>query len=230
MELSGRYTELFDEMVEQVLPDQPGESAVFWPLLGREYKRRGLLLVGRAVNGWHVPDPDATTSVSTGARQYSASHTETSWPSRVGADERYNPNRSQFWMAAREVLARLQIAEPADAWSEKLAWSNLYKIAPASGNPGDRLCSVQLASCRALLKREIEELEPARVLLFTGWNWASDVVDELPVTWAVHDTDSRYVDQTGKGMNASWVVARHPQGKPREALVEEVVRGFRDSG
>ena len=73
--------------------------------------------------------------------------------------------------------------------------------------------------------REIEELAPRRVLALTGWNWASDVVGGLPVQWK-EPAAGKYVERIGQANGSVWVVAPHPQGKPRDKVVDQVSRAY----
>ena len=60
-----------------------------------------------------------------------------------------------FWRYAGLISqAVLDIQD--NGWSKQIAWTNLYKIAPAEeGNPSDALCQRQLLACQQILKKEL---------------------------------------------------------------------------
>ena len=114
-------------------------------------------------------------------------------------------------------------------WPSHLVWSNLYKLSPASrGNPGDRVADIQLNGCRDLLELERKTYRPARLLFLTGQDWARPFLDKMVATDEM-DGQFEYVQRAGSlsgDCQARFVVARHPQGKPQEALTKEVLQAF----
>jgi uracil DNA glycosylase superfamily protein len=89
-----------------------------------------------------------------------------------GSRKEYNAARSAFWRAVKGLTAYLNVANiEEDSWPSHLAWTNLYKVAPAEGNnPSNALCDAQFESCASLLRAELEIYAPKRVVFLTGRN------------------------------------------------------------
>jgi hypothetical protein len=122
------------------------------------------------------------------------------------------------------VLAAVDPASRDDPlWSSRLAWSNLAKLAPAEGgNPGGPLLEVQRELGPGLIDREVHELRPRRVLVLTGRSWFEPFArgTGLEVEWR-----DGLVQGVVRERARTWVIAGHPQGKPRPIL-DEVIAAF----
>jgi hypothetical protein len=60
------------------------------------------------------------------------------------------------------------------AWTEKLVWSNLYKIAPQDGkarNPDEGERILQRPECVHLVEQELEEIRPKYCIVYTNDSW-----------------------------------------------------------
>jgi hypothetical protein len=214
---------------------EPAELAAFYPMVGHAYAG-DLLVVGRAVNGWvdrvtvdELRDPGARHRLAEAARRTSLGQDGcpmgwVTWRWSRPAGE-YSTGRSAFWRHVRAVLAAVDPASADDpAWSSRLAWTNLVKLAPWSGgNPGGALLDRQREAGPALLAHEVADLAPARVLVLTGRWWFEPFAERLGL-------DVRWRDGLVEGVahdaGRRWVVAGHPQGKPR-AMLDEVFAAFR---
>ena len=236
--LSSRYEHLYDRLLAAAgaTPGvQPQELAAFWPMVGRAYDGR-LLVVGRAVNGWidqvRVPelaDADYRASTLATLRRTSEGDGTTcpmswvTWRWGRGGGE-YSTARSAFWRLTRGVLRAVDPASLDDpAWSSRLAWSNLAKLAPwGGGNPGGALLDVERQVGPELLMAEVNELKPDRVLVLTGRWWFEPFARHLTLTvdWRVG-----LVEGVAEDASRRWVIAPHPQGK-RRALLGEVIGAF----
>ena len=215
----------------------------FCALKGAHYAG-DLFVFGRAPNGWNKLNikaqvvkekREATLSEIFGVRKNN-NFDPMSWVSQdwgLNKSGKYNPARSAFWRIARQLVHELKIADvDSDQWSSFLAWSNLYKISPyEGGNPSSQLANIQLNDCIELLRYEMSEWAPKRALFLTGKDW----FDALKVPIEVSNSKShfgRYVELAGKlksqktGMEIKVVVAKHPQGKPEEPFIKEVLRAF----
>ena len=130
---------------------------------------------------------------------------------------------SAFWRVIREVMKGLEIASENDPWFSYLVWSNLYKVSPAEGgNPGNKLCCIQLKGCKSLFDTELDIYRPSRLLLLAGWDWARDFVTNDCRT----HNNAGFVEATGRRRKTRIVVARHPQGKPEAEWVKDVLAAF----
>lgn len=219
------------------IPDQ--KLTGFLPMIGRNYSGE-LMVVGRAVNGWDVgfmPADIATASDAYAETVYKSVVKDggcpMDWVSACwGATEGYNTKKSAFWRTIKSVTEQLRIAaDDDDAWPSKLAWSNLYKVAPADGgNPGAALSRLQLQGCIDLMRLEIETHKPNRLVFLTGLDWAFPFIDALGFS-SQKISGQSYVQSFGKakfenGHQLRFVVAAHPQGKSEFTWVAEVVQAL----
>lgn len=178
----------------------------------------GLLMVGRATNGWIEPkDVDDLLD-------YSFKNVEPmKWVNDdAGRKAGYNPRRSAFW----RIVAGIGKSFYSDEWFSYIAWSNLCKVAPQAGNPGDPLYYAQLKTCQKIFETEIEVLHPKAVILFTGYNWAKDFLTYLNggVQPENEESWSKYECKVFLIKKIYYVLTEHPQGKKenrrKQTLIE----------
>ena len=232
--LSTDYEREYAALLEAIQRDrgiQPRELTMFWPKIGRQYDG-DLLVVGRSVNGWFDRwDLDLYTS----PRELAALARRTGeglengdqlgwvlgrWKNRDGG---YDTSTSQFWQTIRRVVLGLVGQDETD-WPSRIAWSNVTKVAPwRSGNPGSPLLALQLAMGPALLAREVDELQPRRVLALTGSWWFRPFAEALgfSVDWR-----SGLVEGVGGRHGRRLVVAVHPMTRSPRAVAEAVLAAF----
>jgi hypothetical protein len=239
--LSTDYEAAYGRLLEAISVTtrvEPATLTAFWPMVGHAYDG-SLLVIGRAVNGWidHIDvaamgDPRARATLLRAARRTAEGTGDCPmrwvtdrWSPGDGA---YSTARSAFWRHVRGVLGSVDPASRDDPhWSSRVAWSNLIKLAPADGgNPGGTLLDIQRTAGVDLLAHEIAELAPRRILVLTGRWWFEPFAHalDLHVSWR-----SGLVVGTAHQPNTTWVIAGHPQGKPR-AILDEVIAAFGDSG
>ena len=200
---------------------------------GHKYSAGGLMVVGRAVNGWtHDVSPEGLSDNSVRYKFKSAIHASANCPmtwvtNQWGATDCYNTRKSAFWRVIREVTVRLGISEESsNDWSSHLVWSNLYKLSPhEGGNPSGALLNAQFDGCKTLFELEIETYRPGRLLLLTGWDWAEPFLGNL---CRVDQPGRKYVERTGRclfgdGQQSRIVVSCHPQGKFEKRWVKEAL-------
>lgn len=232
------------EIFESMILNSVGRDAInlpaidvtgFLAMAGRAWSGE-LMVVGRAVNGWTngvLPDCFAIPSEASkfaklvqdsvaGDDRCPMSWVTDHWGENT---QGYNTKRSAFWRSIRSVVKQLGIADVENtSWSSQLVWSNLYKISPSiGGNPNNTLCDIQFSGCSQLLNLELATYCPTRVLFLTGANWA----DPFLKGWEQRGSDKfSYVERFGIYGNTRYVVAVHPQGKPEEQWVNEVISAF----
>lgn len=117
-------------------------------------------------------------------------------------------------------------------WASHLVWSDLYKIS-AHGNPTGLLESLQREACVEILKGDLDQYLPSKVLFLTGWDWAGPFVDSHEVT--VSSAQMEYAVASGaltlgNGQRCSVVVGKHPEGKPERPWLQEVLQSFKTQG
>jgi hypothetical protein len=235
--LSARYGDAFAELLAKAgsTPNvRPDALAVFWPMTGASYQG-DLLVVGRAVNGWIDKVSVAELVDATRARawaetaRYTAEDDEgdpMGWVARIwDRQPGYRTSRSALWRVTRAVHASLDPASVDDPrWSTRIAWSNLAKLAPWNGgNPGGALLALQREIGPALLAREVDELAPKRIVVFTGRWWFEPFATalSLDVTW-----HHGLVVGTATDGDRQWVIAEHPMTRPQAPMVAAVVSAF----
>ena len=155
---------------------------------------------------------------------------------RSARDVLYRLSRSPFWRVARRLLAALG-EDASGRWVERIAWSNLYKIAPlGGGNPSNALCRAQIGPCRAILAEEIRRLEPTHIFMPVGWNWfeSDGRYDFSRLFGGVRRSGGTYAEGSAYfalpgGRMAQAVIACRPERRPEEEYVREIAELFRTS-
>ena len=206
------------------------KQCAFWVSCGRHFQSgQGLLVIGRALNGWKATEFEPSKVLADSKRLIrlcrSSFAPEGKCPMRWvteqwGATDCYNTRRSPFWRMAKRVSERLGFGGP--DWCSTICWTNAMRISPATGgNPPGWSEDVQLAGCVRLLELELEALRPSVVLCFTGVSWFHTLAERmgLPIDWR---TGSKYVVGVGKTAASQFIVVEHPQGKPEEPMMKEI--------
>jgi hypothetical protein len=250
--MSDRFLDMEHAKLSRILQDVakhrelPNELKLttFSSMRGERYVGE-LMVVGRAVNGWRVhctpaelADPTALTRVVDETLQSSGRCDDECpmlWVTKHwGSQKEYNTNKSAFWRVIREVTGALRIADiEKPSWPSYLMWSNLYRVAPASGgNPFAHLIDAQVDGCGELLDAEINEWKPKRVLFLTGGNWAERLRPLKRARRLVAEPSNKYVDAVmeldlvAPCNTVRVVIAKHPQGKREAEMVGEIVAAF----
>jgi uracil-DNA glycosylase len=220
------------------LPDWP--LCGFLPLVGSSYDRI-LMVVGRAANDWSDSWHPEQIDTLSGAQRFAGAVQNASnqpvgdagpmgWVAQDWSNEStYNPARSAFWRVTARVFASLHPSSGNDKyWSDYLAWSNLYKLAPGGGgNPSEKLSRLQFSNCRNMLAEELAALRPQHLLVLAGWNWARPFLQPLAEVSqgdAQVEAVCRYAHPDSSATTI--VVAPHPQGLAEDPLVADIVRAF----
>ena len=231
----------------------------FLPMRGDLYKPGGLMVVGRATHDWRTRISWNCLGSDKSRKEYTQEvvrkngdcegkcpmvWVEELWGNTEYSEKygsKYNTKRSAFWRVIRKVISEyIPITEDESNFSSWLAWSNLYKLSPTSGNPGAKLRHLQREGCKSSFKREIDVFRPGRLLLLTGWEeWAKPFFDEpflekLCID-SKDDDNLEHVDLKGQlhyseGNSASLVVAKHPQGKKEDIWIDQVMKAFGMTG
>jgi|SRR5712671_2725478 len=157
--------------VMERLPDR--RFRAFWPQIGKNYKKgEGTLFVGQAVGPWGKDWKDGVWFDDGHHHDVKAIRAYSEEP---GGDDTcplawFERHLSGSFRPTVRRLTRGQSDE--QGWSSRIAWTNLYKVAPGKrGNPRHALTLVQYDACRSLLDEEIHQLQPRRVVVLAGKNW-----------------------------------------------------------
>jgi len=221
----------------------------FAAIAGKSYVG-DIMFIGRATNGWRN-QTDASLLSSREAQDAFARtvHGNSLEPSPSGSpcplmwvQDHWgslsypdpNTKKSPFWRTAKMLMSELGIV-PSDSteWPSKLAWSNLYKVAPKiGGNPGDYLKSVQRNQCAELLMQEIADFKPKLIVFVTGLDWAERFLDSSAFTLDSAPLSNGTVQAAGSvsiggAVSGRFVVAVRPDRRKEQAWVQEVAISLR---
>ena len=201
---------------EEITNDAKRQAIVATGLAGAESlvgRGRGKDLMLDIIRYWHEPVPESICEGYQG----------------------YRFNRSAFFRVTRSVIEKLTTTTPED-WAAHLIWTNLYKVSPAGGgNPPSSLATLLFERSAALLSTEIVVCRPKRVLFLTGRDWVDPFLEHLGDVEieALHERQG-LTERCGrlriKGHEppVTFVVAKHPQGKPEHEMVGRIQSMFGD--
>jgi hypothetical protein len=192
-----------------------GRLTSHWPLVGRHFDH-GVLVVGQAVYGW-LPDWTALDAGSAAGRSAILEDTKASFadlddPMSWIAGHRVE--NSPFWRTAHEVTDAL-VPDPGSPWFSRVAWANLYPIAPGAykGNPEWTLRQVQTALAAGFLSAVVDALSPRLVLALAGpFIWP--FVEPLGLGVLARAVPPFTLVGT-RGAGVPWICAMHPGGAQR---------------
>lgn len=235
--LGRRYDSMFMELLESHIEAaqahrNAGKSwCVFWPTVGRKYSQGGIVLVGRAVNGWEDTTfvcKDLNSGKSrkglirrcresfAPADECPMSWVQKQWNASCG----YRTCRSQFWQMARRLTRHNEYS--GDDWPSVLAWTNLMRISPASrGNPPGWSYSAQLEHAAKLLDYEIKTLQPVVAVLLTGRDWYRPFQEETDL-FSLKKVGKGYVHYVGQHGRTRLIVSDHPQARPQTTIMDQI--------
>lgn len=140
-----------------------------------------LMVVGRAMNGWEEnfslckSAEDVRDKVLSRSFDFRDVIDRESKEVSVGRKLPYRYIRSKFWKLVQYTLQEYNEAnnEWYDEnknlnWNEKIVWSNLYKISPRyANNPDNALIEASIEANIDIIKAEIEEYKPEKILFVT---------------------------------------------------------------
>ena len=194
-------------------------------MVGKEYKKSDfkLLVVGRSVNGWDNEWKKGTSIDEYTEKVLEMGKNEFQWTKVIDFDSGYNVNNSSFWRVSRKILKKINGCNDA-AWISKIAWSNLYKVSKYSGgNPSDKLCRLQLETCKKILLKEIREIKPDLILFITDMNWFKDFNIE---EFEIEEKNEEVVIAYGKYESSKIIVTKRPEGKKEDEFVNDIILTF----
>ncbi len=170
----------------------------FYPTLGSKERHCDLLFYGQAVNGWssffNTDKQLSSEHLDATVRTSNPTFNLNSPLDRINArwcksqfychpkelqnyyhDRRKKPYwyfRSFFWNVIYKTASRYYgLDEHSWDWAKKIAWSNLYKIAPDGSNPNSYERDWQMDKSIELVQKEIEEIKPKFCIVLTNYDW-----------------------------------------------------------
>ena len=166
---------------------------------------------------------------------------------------KYRLTGSPFWSYTKDIWDILNNKKDSswnERWFEKIAWTNLYKIAPTGyieengkrktwgSNPNTTECNEQIEVCRELLKEEIEYFKPTHILMVIGEDWFTDFrelftnINDIGrninsgknKNTVFLEKTAEYIKRDGNACKVA-VVCR-PETRPKEEYVNQVSNYF----
>jgi hypothetical protein len=184
-----------------------------WPTVGAAFDH-GVLVVGQAVFGW-MNSWTAATALDQDTRVGIIAEAKDPFEGladQMGWIDGHRVRNSPFWRVAHEVTDALA---PGDSpWFSRLAWANLYPVAPndVKGNPTGAVLEAQTAPAAAFLDAAIQAIQP-RLVLVTGGPYVWPFVE--PLGLGVLEPVSKPLYLAGRRAGIDWVVGMHPGGASR---------------
>ena len=201
----------------------------------------GILFIGRATNDWRTDsedvnilfgDPYTTDTIFN-------CYDQMIWVENCAKQESsdtYNSNRSAFWRLIRRIARFHHKIDNVDRFGDlkKIAWSNICKVAPYSGNPNYSLYYAQLDIAEKILETEIKYLSPKYLIFLTGWSWAADTITYLTkqskedienrIDWLEWGHNNKYRTGRLEMDNTVFIISEHPQGKNVDAHFDTIMK------
>ena len=223
--LKNELQPLYKELLDVAQP----EDCIFCVQWGKNYpveQNKGILFVGKAVNGWITKEKEMNVLFGSGAERIFDRADQMQWVENLERNKGgYDTKKSSFWRVNKQISQKFY----PDNWSSHIAWSNLCKIAPfKGGNPNNTLYYNQRATCQKILEKEIEILSPKYVVMLTS-GWEKDFLlflnDNQPAESIHTETWGRgYKINVYRIRNTIFIASVHPQGKDEQAHVEVITR------
>jgi hypothetical protein len=226
IKLRERILPIYREMFEQNNFDNICTFSIQW---GEDFpieKNKGLLFVGKAVNGWVTDDKNVDDLFDKdNADRIFERKDQMKWVNELSGNTKgYNTNKSAFW----RVISLVTNTYHPEKWYSHIAWTNLYKVAPFDGgNPNGRLQNQQKKHCINLLQSEIDTLSPAYVIMLTsGWEWPfiEDFKRRNDFKIIAERKWKKYKTSLVKIGKVKYIISHHPQGKNelehKKAIIE----------
>ncbi len=232
-----RFPVLYDALGKAFLSDFRPDYTVAAARVGQRYSH-GLMVIGRAVNGWGL-SVELQELSSSGALWQKAQADippvacSMQWVRDKWGEQKkgeYSTARSAFWRVSKGVLDGLAITLPqTEDWPSYLAWSNLYKLAPAAtGNPPWKMCELQHGTCLAILREEILAFQPRYILMMTGMSWAKPFLEYLGAE--TQNSQPPFIEASGTlhlgDYTGRFAVTCRPERKNTGQFVSAVVRAY----
>ena len=104
-------------------------------------------------------------------------------------------------------------------WTDHVAWTYLYKLAPVKGKPDSVIYGKQKALCEEIIKEEIRTLKPTIVLFLTGWGGVWDF--DLPLSSLLK---GEAVEGWGRMEDGTkLIVTRYAVRRPEEKFASDIL-------
>lgn len=206
---------IYKDLFEKNNFDNICTFAIQWGENFPSEKNKGLLFIGKAVNGWVTNDINVDNLFNqNNPERIFKRNDQMEWVNNLSGNTKgYNTRKSAFWRLIKKVS---NVYFP-EKWYSHIAWTNLYKIAPwDGGNPNSRMQNQQKEHSFELLKAEINILSPEYVIMLTsGWEWSfvEMIKKEKEFRVIAEQKWRRYKTSLIEIDNVRYIISYHPQGK-----------------
>jgi len=216
------YIPYYKEMLEVNLIDETQDLHPFFCQVGNNYfnNDKKILFVGKSVNGWvtNNRNVDDLFDMNNEGRIINRND-QMEWVKNLeGTNDIYNTKKSAFWRVVKQFTC---LVTQKNDWYNQIAWTNLYKVSPKTGNPTARLKFKQLEQAKKILFKDIEILQPSVIVfLCSGWE-----IQFLQNTKLSNDYKSYYEWNKYKTFykicdRVLVIYSHHPQGKSEGSHVD----------
>jgi hypothetical protein len=216
---------LYEKLIKDVAETSICTFCVQWGSKFPVDEKEGILFIGKATNGWYHSKNINELFGTNSANQIFNRDDQMKWveENKVGG---YNSHKSSFWRIIKRISQEKYNAEE---WHSKVAWSNLYKISKETGNPSKKLQKQQIENCKAILKTEIEVLNPKFIVFLTS-HWENPFFDFLTKTSKI-EVEKNETWTSGKHQTTAYLIdgfvyikSLHPQGKKEDEHIEAILK------
>lgn len=230
------YQALLEPFQEQLWEHKLTSAPI---MVGEEYEKSPfrLMYVGRAVNGWEFAWHKDTLEGLTDQVFAHGFRVDDICSNPIQADrynaeaKGYNYNCSPFWQLCHKLF---DLVKESEDWSGRVAWSNLFKVAPFKrGNPNKEVIVKSIQPCIALMKEEIRQYHPSHIVFVTD-SWWLEPADYTPYSFAkdlgisLKPDSSNTVVGSGIYQGAKIVVTKRPETArvSREEHARQILDAF----
>ena len=207
---------------------------------GDQYRRENvrLMIVGRAVNGWEVDFENCSSCEAAVKSVLEQTNRMDDFAKDYTVDEagkKYFYAKSSFLRMMKQMTAAF--AGTDENWQRRIAWSNLFKIAPRNGgNPSWKMIRDDIPLYRELLEQEIMLCKPNVVVFTTDMNFfdpypgSKKYESFLPLMKEEKPgIESKYICAAGsfaKDDSIKMIVCKRPERRPVSKLVQDIHEAY----
>lgn len=221
----------------------------FYPSIGTDTKNSDFLIYGQAVYGWSsgflcsqtfkkdVKDSIKASNEFIDHKSPKIPNSPINWVNARWSKSVFNSlseeqktyysgtywcYRSFFWNVVHKLISDYYDFERQSwQWTNKIVWSDLYKIAPEESNPSKWHRTLQLKKSIELIKAEISEINPKYCIVLTNDKWWKPFRENLNTT--VLKTDlNKQIESVENYNGTKIIVTSRPYMGSSENWINEI--------
>lgn len=171
------YIKLYEKVKKHNKSNQ-SKLTICPAIKGKDYKKGGIMFVGRAINSWCPLDDneDITKRIGNcekctldwvvGENQWDHCQNN-NCPYSKGKIGDYRKNYTPFWNLIRNICKENDMGED---WYKKIVWTNLYKASYKNGGNPEGFYEEQVEICNEILINDIQRYKPSKIYFITEKN------------------------------------------------------------